>query len=97
MSRLLDVPSGVDNQLNLLGLVGQIEEDFACIAQTTAKNLERLIADNELLEETPIPDEVLSQMGKEMFRQAVETELVLLRGLDPDLLAPYIEKYESGF
>lgn len=105
LQRLMDVPNGIDPDMNFAGVSRQIEEDMSRLAVKTYAQVNSLI-DESIQAQRALPDSenneanaeaIASKIGKEMFGTRVKQDMHLLGGLNQAELTPHFERLKAGF
>ncbi|HEX4842074.1 MAG TPA: hypothetical protein VFV57_00255 [Limnobacter sp.] len=102
LQRLLDVPNGIDPDMDFAGADRQIAEDMATLAGKTYEQFNKLIDEGieAIQEEEKNPDttqSIAKQIGLDMFNTRINQDMKLLGGLEEQDLAPHRERLKAGF
>lgn len=102
MQRLLDVPNGIDPNMNFAGKSRQIGEEMASLASKTYERLTVLIDEGRQAipesERTPeTMDQMATTIGQQMFVNRVNHEMKRLGGMSEMEVAPHRERLSTGF
>lgn len=102
LQRLIDVPNGIDPDMNFGGAYRQVGEEMATLASKTYEQFSDLIDEGiEAITEqegaSKIARTVASDIGQQMFETRVHQDMTLLGGLDNATLAPHREHLKTGF
>lgn len=102
LQRLVDVPNGIDPDMNFAGAARQIGEDMATLAGKTHAQFTELIDEGMQAIEDEKHDKQLTQtiagnIGREMFETRVNQDMKLMQGLPAAQLAPHLERLKAGF
>jgi hypothetical protein len=102
--RLLDVPNGIDPDMNFAGRTAQIGEEVATIAGKTYNQFSELvdeglqalkgIEDNEAIDGN---EEIITDIGQNMFNSRLKNDLGRLGGIAEPEIAPHRERLKTGF
>ncbi|HEX4917955.1 MAG TPA: hypothetical protein VFV43_08680 [Limnobacter sp.] len=102
LQRLLDVPNGIDPDMNFAGRAQQIGEEMATLAGKTNAQLNELIQEGvqAIPEQERNPDTaqtIASQIGRNMFDARVDQDMKLRGGIPETELATHRERLQAGF
>lgn len=102
LQRLLDVPNGIDPDMNFAGQSHQIGEEMATLAGKTYEQFNDLIdegvrAIEDLQGDEKVAKEVTSQIGRSMFHTRVNQDMKLRGGIPEAELEPHRERLQAGF
>lgn len=102
LQRLIDVPNGIDPDMNFAGASRQIGEEMATLAGKTYAQFSDLIEEGvrAIEQEEYNPDvthTIAGNIGRDMFHNRVEQDMKLMGGLSEAELAPHRERLKAGF
>ncbi|MBU0784330.1 MAG: hypothetical protein KJ798_07955 [Gammaproteobacteria bacterium] len=102
--RLLDVPNGIDPDMNFAGRAVQVEQDVAALAGKTYNQFSDLVDEGlqaiqeiEKNEKISGNDETITDLGQNMFQTRLKNDLNRLGGISETDIAPHRERLKTGF
>ena len=102
--RLLDVPNGIDPDMEFAGRAMQLEQDVAALAGKTYGQFSELIEEGveavkiaENQKELTTHDETINNIGQNMFVSRLKNDLSQLGGVAEADIAPHRERLKTGF
>ncbi|MCR2745355.1 hypothetical protein [Limnobacter parvus] len=102
LQRLLDIPSGIDPDMNFAGKARQVGEDVVTVAAKTYEQFNTLI--EEGIEAIPAAqrnsdaqNNAIGAIGQNMFEARINQDLKRLGGLTEAEIAPHRERLKVGF
>ncbi len=102
LQRLIDVPNGIDPDMNFTGASRQIAEDMATLASKTYSKFSDLIEEGVRAVEheehnSDVTRTIAGTIGRDMFHTRVDQDMKLMGGLNETELAPHRERLKEGF
>jgi hypothetical protein len=102
--RLLDVPNGIDPDMDFAGRTAQVGQDVAALAGKTYNQFSDLVDEGlqaiqafENNREIAGHDDVITNIGQNMFSSRLKNDLSRLGGISEADIAPHRERLKTGF
>lgn len=100
LQRLLDVPTGLDPDMDQFGAAAQMGDELSNIASKVYERFDKLIEEDGEFAQSHNEEQRASpvgRVGKQLFRQKVEQDIGRFRGINVRKLEPDIQRLEAGF
>ncbi|MDH4396155.1 MAG: hypothetical protein QE278_10780 [Limnobacter sp.] len=100
LQRLLDVPTGLDPDMDQFGAAAQMGDELSTIASKVYERFDKLIEEDATVSRSRNEEQLASpvgRMGKLLFRQRVEQDVGRFRGINVRQLEADIQRLEAGF
>lgn len=102
--QLIDVPNGIDPDMNFAGRAAQVEQEVTALAGKTYNQFSDLVdeglqAIQEIEQNDKIVgnDDIITDIGQNMFSSRLKNDLNRLGGISEADIAPHRERLKTGF